>query len=278
MSVLNSGVTLLKVVYCEDINMKDKKIKKSITIFLVFAFGLPLICVFLIKNFSIFQSGTLNFIVYGIEAMTPSLAALLTTGIFVGSKGIKAFFKKCYFNNIKVCYIVLAALLPLAVLTITKATWLIFAVGTPLIANVTVKKLIIVIWALIAEELGWRGFLQVKLDKSCGHIATPILIGIIWALWHYHFLWLGTMSVPLILFAIGCIADSFGLYWVTKKSKGNIIPASIWHFIGNLFFNLFLISPQYNQGSIVPYLLFVVYSSIMALGISKWGTLSKKGS
>ncbi|MHB8066259.1 MAG: CPBP family intramembrane glutamic endopeptidase [Ruminiclostridium sp.] len=256
--------------------MKDEKIKKSITIFLILVFVLPLICVFLIKNFSIFQSGMLNFIMYGIEAMTPSLAALITTGIFAGSKGIQEFIKKCYFDNIKMRYIALAVILPLAVLTITKATWLIFIEGIPFIEGISARKLIIVMWALIAEELGWRGFLQGKLDKRCGHIATPVLIGIIWALWHYHFFWLGTTSAPLILFAIGCIAESFCYYWLTKKSEGNIIPASIWHFVGNLFIILFLISPQYNQGSIVPYLLFVVYLSLMALGIIKWGTLSKK--
>ena len=60
-----------------------------------------------------------------------------------------------------------------------------------------------------------------------GHLGTPIIIGIIWALWHYHFFWLGTMSAPFILFVLGCITDSVGSYWITKKSKGNVIPASI---------------------------------------------------
>jgi len=256
--------------------MKDENIKKSITLFLIFAFGLPLICVFLVKNISIFQSGTLNFILYGIEAMTPTLAALIVTAIFTGSGGIQAFFKKCYFDNIKIRYILLALIIPAAVLTITKLTSLLFVDGTPFIEGITAKKLIIVMWALLAEEIGWRGFLQERLDKRCGHLATPILIGSIWALWHYHFFWLGTMSAPLILFVLGCITESFGYYWVTKKSKGNVIPASIWHFTGNLFFNIFLISPQYNQDSIVPYLLFVVYSTIMAVVITKWGILSSK--
>ncbi|MFT8314595.1 MAG: CPBP family intramembrane glutamic endopeptidase [Clostridium sp.] len=256
--------------------MKDENVKKYIGLFLILVFGLPLICVFLVKNFSIFQSGTLSFILYGIEAMTPTLAALIATAILGGSRKIRVFLKKCYFDNIKIRCIVLAVILPLAVLTITKLTSLIFVDGIPFIAGITAKRLIIVMWALIAEEIGWRGFLQEKLDKRCGNLATPILLGSIWALWHYHFFWLGNMSAPLILFLLGCITDSFGYYWVTKKSKGNVIPASIWHFAGNLCFNLFLISPEYNQGSIVPYFLFVVYSTIMAVGISRWGFLSIK--
>lgn len=83
-------------------------------------------------------------------------------------------------------------------------------------------------------------------------------------------------NILFYLFLIGCIADSFGYYWVTKKSEGNVIPASIWHFVGNLCFNLFLISPEYNKGNIVPYFLFVVYSIIMAVGINIVGMLSIK--
>ncbi|MDF2506075.1 CPBP family intramembrane glutamic endopeptidase [Clostridium sp.] len=256
--------------------MKDENIKKHIVLFLIFAFGLPLICVFLVKNFSVFQSGALSFILYGIEAMTPTVAALIVTAILGGGAGIRIFLKKCYFDNIKIRYIVLSVILPLSVLTITKLTSLIFVDSTLFIEGITSKKLIIVMWAFIAEEIGWRGFLQEKLDEFCGHLITPILLGSVWALWHYHFFWLGTMSAPLILFLIGCIADSFGYYWVTKKSEGNVIPASIWHFVGNLCFNLFLISPEYNKGNIVPYFLFAVYSIIMAVGINIGGMLSIK--
>ena len=256
--------------------MKDVNIKKHIVLFLLFAFGLPLICVFLVKNFSIFQSGMQNFILYGIEAMTPTLSALIVIAILGGKGMIREFLKKCYFDNIKMHYIILALILPLAVLTITKLTSLIFVNVTPFITSISVNKLIVVMWALIAEEIGWRGFLQEKLDKWFGHSITPIILGCIWALWHYHFFLLGTMSAPLILFVLGCIAESFGYYWITIKSKGNIIPASIWHFTGNLWIYLFLINPEYNQGSIVPYFLFVVYSTIMAVGITIWGIRSTK--
>lgn len=256
--------------------MKNVILKKYIILFLIFAFGLPLICVFLVKNLNLFQSGAFSFILYGIEAMTPTLAALIVTVILGDTKEIFVFLKKCYFYNVKIRYIILAVILPLTVLVFTKLTSLIFIHDVPVITGIASKKLIIVLWALLAEEIGWRGFLQEKLDKRCGHIATPIFIGIIWASWHYHFFWLGTMSAPLILFVLGCITESFGYYWVTIKSRGNIIPASIWHFIGNLCFNIFLISPEYNHDSIIPYLLYIVYSTIMAFGVSIWGVHTEK--
>lgn len=88
--------------------MKSEPIKKPIILFLLLVFTLPLICVFLIKKITLFQSGVFNFVINGIEAMTPSLAALITTAVFTGLSGISVFLKKCYFDNIKPSYIFLA--------------------------------------------------------------------------------------------------------------------------------------------------------------------------
>ncbi|WP_026477667.1 CPBP family intramembrane glutamic endopeptidase [Alkaliphilus transvaalensis] len=256
--------------------MKDETIKKNIALFFIFVFGLPLICLFIVKNFSIFQSGMPNFIMYGIQTMTPTLAALIVVATLGGSREMQLFIKKCYFDNIRIGYIAIAVLLPLTILTISKLTSLIFVDGNLFITGITKKKLIIIMWALIAEEIGWRGFLQEKLDKLYGFFTTPLLVGIIWALWHYHLFWLGTMTAPIVLFVSGCIADSFIYYWVTKKSKGNVIPASVLHFTQNLFISLFLINPEYNHGSTIPYLIFVAYSIIMAIGVTMWELKTKK--
>jgi membrane protease YdiL (CAAX protease family) len=256
--------------------MDNESTNSNIVLFLIFAFGLPLICVLLFQNFDIFQVGIMSFIINGLEAMTPTLAALITVAIMSGSVGLRAFVKRCYMNNLNIWFIILAVMLPAMVLTIARLTSLIFLEGIPFSTGITEKKLIVIMWALVAEELGWRGFLQEKLDKHCGDIVTPLLVGSIWTLWHYHFFWLGSMSAPLILFFMGCISDSFGYYWITKKSKGNIVPACLWHFTGNLFFNIYIISPEYNKGSIIPYVVFIVYSIIMAISISVWGNSSIK--
>lgn len=236
-------------------------------LFLAIAFGLPLLCVAMVRNFAVFQTGTPNLILYGIEAMSPTLAALIVTVIFGGRASFLSFLQKCYIRNIRLKFILLAILIPFLILFATKLTLLI-GDNSLVLASLTAlnpNKLLILFWALIAEEIGWRGFLQEQIDNRFGFPATPILVGVVWALWHYHFFWLGTLTAQIILFVIGCIAESFGYYWITKRAKGNIIPASVWHLIGNLFFNLFLISPEYNNGSNVPYLIFVIYTAIMAV-------------
>lgn len=255
-------------------NLKTKF--NPIILFLVFVFSLPLISVLLIKNFTVFQSGFSYLILYGFEAITPTLSALLVVTMLYGRDQTVLFIKKCFISNIKIRYIVLAVSFPFMVFMLTEISCVLFLNTSTLNTNISIKKFIIILWALLAEEVGWRGFLQEKLDQHLGKHITPIIIGLIWALWHYHFFLLGSMSAPLFLFVLGCIADSYGYYWLTKKSKGNIISASVWHFTGNLLFSIFMIYPEYNHGDRLPYLFFVIYSFIMAIGITTWGVFSTK--
>jgi membrane protease YdiL (CAAX protease family) len=239
-----------------------------VALFLLFAFGLPLLCVFLVKNFAVFQAGTPNLVLYGFEALTPSLSALLVTAIISKRLGVLKFLKKIFIGNIRFSSILLAIAIPFLIVLVAKLIVNVLGGGSSnLITGVTFEELLIIMWALVAEEIGWRGFLQDKLDKKWGFPATPILVGLIWALWHYHFFWLGTLSAPVLLFCVGCITESFGYYWITKRTNGNIIPATLWHFVGNFAFKVFLISPEYNDGSELPYLTFAVLTTIMAVVI-----------
>lgn len=138
----------------------------------------------------------------------------------------------------------------------------------------------IIVISIFSGKIGIQEFFKkcylknIKLNYILLGVITPILLGTIWALWHYHFFWLGTMSIPALPFLLGCIADSFGYYWVTKKSKGNVIPASLWHFTYNLFMNILLITPEFNHGSMALYWTYVIYSIIAAVIISIWGMTS----
>ena len=51
------------------------------------------------------------------------------------------------------------------------------------IYSLSLKKIIIVIWALVAEELGWRGYLQEKIEAHVGDVLTPLIVGIIFVLY-----------------------------------------------------------------------------------------------
>lgn len=256
--------------------MNIKLNNKAIMLYLVLIFCLPFISILLIKKYIYFQSGFSYLVLLGFDAITPAISSLIVMFILYGKVQTIQFIKKCFINNINIQYAILAFLIPLIIIILAHISCLIFLKITIFNSDISIQKIIIIFWALISEEIGWRGFLQEKLDEYLGKYFAPLIIGIIWALWHYHFFLLGSMSGSLLLLVPGCIVDSYSYYWLTKKSNGNIIPASIWHFSENLFFSFFLIYPLYNNGNIFPYIFFIFFSVIMAVYITIWGINSTK--
>ena len=54
---------------------------------------------------------------------------------------------------------------------------------------------------------------------------------------------------------MGCIFESYGYFIITKLVKGNILPASIWHFSGNLFLNIFSLNINDGDGKYLTYMI-----------------------
>lgn len=231
--------------------MKGKE-KRSLYAFLLLSFSIPLLCVLLMQYCSIFQNGFLHLLLYGIEAASPSIGAVL---VYSSKKhGVRDFLREKWINNFSWRFCLLGCLIPAVVIVIGKCISVIILKQDSVFSTISMKKIVIIMWALIAEELGWRGFLQDRLEDNCNKaVWIPIITGCIWALWHYHFILGGTMEIPYAVFLYGCVVESFGYYVITKLARGNIVPASIWHFSGNLFFNLCRINPEWNGGSFVPY-------------------------
>ena len=212
--------------------------------FLILAFGIPAICLLL---FQMNGSATFHFIVYGIEGASPMIAAIMIVLIHEKREGLKKFLRDKYISNVSLAKCALAFLVPFVILTVAKlvAVWMGDMFAYPVLP--TARKIVIIAWALIAEELGWRGYLQDELEKVLPHSFIPFLTGVLWALWHYHFVLSGSMDIPILAFALGCIFESYGYFAITKMARNNIFPASIWHFTGNLMLNIYRFDPQWHD-------------------------------
>lgn len=136
------------------------------------------------------------------------------------------------------------------------------------LAETTSKQLIIIGWAFVAEEIGWRGFLTKKLTSSTNKYVVHLLVGLIWAFWHYHFFIIGAIDVAIPLFIVGCVVDSYLYAVLLKISGGNILIAMLFHMTSNFFINLFLINPNVNGGSSIPYAVYVIISALFVIGIT----------
>ncbi|MEG0528191.1 MAG: CPBP family intramembrane glutamic endopeptidase [Longicatena sp.] len=237
-----------------------KKDNKNIVLFLILAFLLPFLSVLMQ---SMIRNEILRFIMYGIQAVSPTIAALILLCL---NKESTSFFKNIFHKQ----HLVFACLFPMAFACITMllakyivCVWLQvdFVIG-----SISTVQFIIILWALVAEEIGWRGYLQPLFKKiGISEKIVPFLIGIIWCLWHYHYYIQDELQIPILLFLVSCIIESYIYSYLMYFTKGNILSAMTYHFSWNLWIHIWLINPIDNQGSLLPYAVMVFIEFICVL-------------
>ena len=239
------------------IKHNKKQELKQVIIFILTTALVSLLCAILIIKLPLVEDSLLYYLLFGIEAAGPSLAAILVIVFQTDRHSLERFLVEKYTTPFKFSICIIALLAPMVLYATAKAISVVF---TPQLFSFTiqlpgVKKLLIIAWALVAEELGWRGFLQERIERFVGSLFTPLVVGIVFWGWHFHFYLTGAMDVPFWALLIGCVFESYGYYIIVKMSEGNVIPASIWHFSGNLFIYIFALNPDANHGNILPYVI-----------------------
>ena len=92
------------------------------------------------------------------------------------------------------------------------------------------------------EEIGWRGFLVPRMHALLGFTGTSLLVGLIWAAWHYPInaavFPLHRPDVPLwyanACFTLLVIGAAFMHTWLRLRSR-SVWPSTLLHASGNAF-------------------------------------------
>ena len=117
----------------------------------------------------------------------------------------------------------------------------------------------------LGEELGWRGYLQDRLNPNIGWLAASLLIGAIWFFWHLP-LWTiesphAQIALPLYAGHVMCYAVIIGAAYTL--SGGSILPAILTHLTVNLAANLAIFAGyrdpnSWFSSSLLPYTVIAV--------------------
>lgn len=101
---------------------------------------------------------------------------------------------------------------------------------------------IVLIWG-VAEEVGWRGFLQPRFINKFGVKKGICLTGAIWAIWHYpliisgQYYESGNVILNTVLFTVTVVIMGVSIGYVTYKTD-SVWPAVIFHTKSNLTWQL----------------------------------------
>lgn len=237
-----------------------KKRNHEMGLFLLIAFLLP----FLVLSVQpAAGNAALQLILYGIEAAAPTIAAL---AVLSWNRECKSFFRNM-FHRERLCRAVFLPVIT-ACLTMFPAKLIVCLLWKTNFAFGTISSLqfLTISWTFVAEEIGWRGYLEQRLRKYGVHPwLIPVAVGVIWCLWHYHYFLSNRIAVPIWLFALSCIVESCLYSFFMDSTRNNLVSAMTYHFVWNLSLHLFGVDPADCGGSIFPHITLAVLETLTLL-------------
>jgi membrane protease YdiL (CAAX protease family) len=126
----------------------------------------------------------------------------------------------------------------------------------------------IIFGSLVAEEPGWRGFAQPRLQVRYGALATSVFIGLLWSTWHLWYVVLpGGLSnvsgIDAVATYIRLTSTAVIYAWMYNSTNGNLLIAMIAHFGHNLAASLIPTPPDGGQQHLIIALLYFIAAMIV---------------
>lgn len=251
----------------------DKKLElKRLLIYLAFSFGLSwLYFILFIANGFRFDVESNGYTIIGLGMLFPFIANVLTRWVTkegFAMTGKDSLMLGISFKNKKWIYFLFAVLAPwiynelvciFRLIIVPKAFdpdyYMEFGISKTLAVIyplAVIVSTVILSFAALGEEGGWRGYMMPKLMNLMGYKKAILVGGIIWGVWHAPLTCVGHNFgsdypgfpyLGILIMCVFCTLMGIILTFVTMKT-GSIWPAAIMHAVNNggpsalnLFFN-----------------------------------------
>ena len=176
----------------------------------------------------------------------PLLAALLLTGLLEGRAGIIGLCRRVIHWRVGVVWYLIALLGTLALFGAAVIVWT-FVLGAPapkftllghweeLPGLHPAATWIFLIFAIgLGEEVGWRGFMQPKLQTRFSAFKASLLVGLAWTFWHLpNFIFDPQFAAWRLAIRLGfgsmmiCMAIFYA--WLFNSTRGSLLIPILFH-------------------------------------------------
>jgi membrane protease YdiL (CAAX protease family) len=135
---------------------------------------------------------------------------------------------------------------------------------------IPVVFLVVLFQAGLAEEVGWRGYALPGLQQRYGALASSIILGVLWWLWHFHPQNYPALKPMAFWYLYGILPTTVILTWVYNNTSGSILLAVLFHTANNVADWIVPTSPAVTGiGTIRPYVIQGTLAWIVALCVVK---------
>lgn len=120
----------------------------------------------------------------------------------------------------------------------------------------------------IGEELGWMGYAIDPLQDRFGALGGALLLGLVWAIWHFIPLWEAQRSLVFIAWwSLGTVAYRVLITWLYNNTGRSVFVAILFHAMINLTWQLFPINGSYYD----PRVTGLISAAVAVIVVSGWG-------
>ncbi len=115
--------------------------------------------------------------------------------------------------------------------------------------TVLVYAAYMVVFVAIGEEVGWRGYALPALQARHGALASSVILGTMWALWHLPLFFNPDMfysNLPFVIQLAIQVPMAILFTWVFNSTGGSVLLAILLHASINASGQLWKVMPEYS--------------------------------
>lgn len=173
--------------------------------------------------------------VSALMAVSPALAAIMLSYRERGSSGVAALLERLvqFYRGRAGRWYIAAVLLPIAIAVLTYAMLSVSGAQLPSLhfpLRAALGSSIAFLIAATFEELGWSGFATDPLQSRIGVSGASIVIGVVWATWHWIPLVQAHRQVDWIgWWSLGTVGQRVLIVWLYNRARGGVLAAVLFH-------------------------------------------------
>jgi len=180
---------------------------------------------------------------YNLAALGPLLAAIIVSGAEGGKPAVRTLLGKVLKWRVGIRWY-LAALLGYPVLFLVALGLDLLLGGAPSWRSSDLSGIHMPYWFLLVimppfvlgEEIGWRGYVLPRLQRSRSALSASLILAVLWALWHVpSFLTRGSIhdGYPFHLFITWLVLMTIIFTWLYNNTGGSVLHTWFLHVVMN---------------------------------------------
>jgi membrane protease YdiL (CAAX protease family) len=186
-------------------------------------------------------------LVIAAATFAPAAAAFIMTGVLDGKPGVVRLLRRLVLWRVGIqWYVIVLVGIPVIVLLAALVVPGVAAsfqplVGPMLAAYPLAFLMTVLLGGPLGEEPGWRGFALPHLQTRFGPLLGSVILGVMWALWHFPLFWSGVwtpLNLPnMVMFTVMITGLTIIMTWVFNHAKTSVLLTILMHASFNTFAN-----------------------------------------